>query len=62
MRDLTMFSSLIWLILLQMHYLDSEHAPWKIYLPIVIIEMIIYLLSLPKIGNWIDNLKKINEE
>lgn len=57
-----MFSSLIWLILLQMHYLDSEHAPWKIYLPIVIIEMIIYLLSLPKIGNWIDNLKKINEE
>ena len=53
-----MISSIVWLILLDMGYINPDRAPWKIYLPIVFIEIVVYLYSLPKIADFIDRLLK----
>ena len=53
-----MISSIIWLIFLELGKIDPDHAPWKIYLPIAFIECVVYLLSLPKIADFIDRLLK----
>ena len=52
-----MLSSLIWLILLQAGYIDSEHAPWYIYIPVVTVELFAYFITLPKFLDWIDRRK-----
>ena len=51
-----MISSIVWLLLIQLKILDAEHAPWKIYLPIAFIEVVVYLLSLPKIAELVDKI------
>ena len=51
-----MISSIIWLIFLEMGKINPDHAPWKIYLPIAFIECVVYLLSLPKIADFIDKV------
>ena len=53
-----MISSIIWLILLDLGYINPDKAPWKIYLPIAFIEIVVYLLSLPKIADFTDRLLK----
>ena len=53
-----MISSIVWLILLEAERIDPDHAPWIIYLPIAFIECVVYLLSLPKIADFIDRLLK----
>lgn len=49
-----MFSSIIWLILLQLGILDAEYAPWIIYIPACLVEVVVYILLLPKFCDWID--------
>lgn len=51
-----MISSIVWLILLHMDYINPDKAPWKIYIPIVTVELIVYMLSLPKIADFIDKV------
>ena len=51
-----MISSIVWLYLLYIGYIKAGHAPWKIYIPIVTVELIVYLLSLPKIADFIDKV------
>lgn len=45
-----MISSLLWIILIQVGYLNAEQAPWKIYLPVCLIEIIVYFKLLTKWG------------
>lgn len=45
-----MISSLIWIILIQIGYINTEQAPWKIYLPVCLIEIIVYFKLLTKWG------------
>ena len=52
-----MLSSVVWLYLLDIGKINPDHAPWKIYLPIVFIECVIYMLCLPKIADLIDKLR-----
>ena len=51
-----MISSLVWLYLLYIGFIQAGKAPWKIYIPIVTVELIVYLLSLPKIADFIDTV------
>ena len=51
-----MISSIVWLYLLYIGYIKAGHAPWNIYIPIVTIELIVYLFSLPKIADFIDKV------
>ena len=44
-----MISSIIWLILLQIGKINPEHAPWRIYIPVCLIEVIVYFKCLAKI-------------
>ena len=52
-----MISSIAWLILLHMGKINADHAPWKIYLPLVLVEVVVYLYSLPRVTDWIDKLR-----
>ena len=45
-----MISSLIWIILIQMGYINPDYAPWKIYLPVCLVEIVIYFKCLTKWG------------
>lgn len=45
-----MISSLIWIILIQIGYINSEQAPWKTYLPVCLVEIVIYFKLLTKWG------------
>ena len=36
--------------------INPDRAPWKIYLPIVFIEIVVYLKSFPKILDFIDKV------
>lgn len=51
-----MISSIIWLYLYKIGEINPDKAPWKIYIPIVTVELIVYLLSLPKIADFIDKV------
>jgi hypothetical protein len=44
-----MISSVIWLFMVHINVINPDHAPWNIYLPIVAIECVVYLKSLPKL-------------
>ena len=52
-----MISSLIWIYLYLNGIINPDHAPWKIYLPIVFVEVVVYLFSLPKVTDWINKLR-----
>ena len=49
-----MISSIVWLILIQLGFIDTEHTPWYIYLPVCLIEIVVYVVSLPKICDWLE--------
>lgn len=51
-----MISSIVWLILLYMGRINSDHAPWKIYLFLAFIEIVVYLKLFPKILDFIDKV------
>lgn len=51
-----MISSLIWIMLVAKGVINPDHAPWKIYLPIAFIEVVVYLYSLPKVTDWLEKL------
>ena len=46
-----MLSSFIWLVLLQLGKINAEHAPWSIYLPVCLVEIVVYFKLLTKWGN-----------
>jgi hypothetical protein len=48
-QEINMISSIIWLILLQTGNINPEHAPWSIYLPVCLVEVIVYFKCLTKI-------------
>lgn len=45
-----MISSIVWLLLVQLRMLDAEHLPWKIYLPVCLVEIVVYFKLLTKWG------------
>lgn len=45
-----MISSLIWIILVQVGYINPEQAPWKIYIPVCLVEIVVYFKLLTKWG------------
>ena len=45
-----MISSIIWLVMIQTGYINSDYAPWNIYLPIYLIEVVVYFKLLTKWG------------
>ena len=57
-----MISSIVWLYLLYIGFFQAGQAPWKIYIPVVTVELIVYLLYLPKIADFIDRVFDIRSE
>ena len=53
-----MISSLIWLLLIKLGVIDPVHAPWKIYIPALIFEVIMDCIFLPKIMDKLDKWRK----
>lgn len=53
-----MISSIVWIYLYLTGAINPDNAPWKIYLPIVLVEVVVYLYSLPRITDWIEKLFK----
>lgn len=53
-----MISSLIWIMLVEKDVINPDYAPWEIYLPIVFIEIVVYLKLFPKILDFIDKVMK----
>jgi hypothetical protein len=51
-----MISSIVWLYLYKIGEINPDKAPWKIYLPIVFIEIVVYLKLFPKILDFIDKV------
>ena len=52
-----MISSIVWLVLYSKGFINPDKAPWKIYLPIVFVEVVVYLFSLPKVTDWLNKLR-----
>lgn len=46
-----MVSSLTWLTLIFMGEIDPEHAPWIVYIPVVMIEVLLYFYLLFRYGD-----------
>lgn len=53
-----MISSIVWLYLLDIGKINPDHAPWRIYIPVVILEVFIYTKILPKICDKLERRKK----
>ena len=53
-----MISSLIWLLLIKLGVIDPIHAPWEIYIPALIVEVIMDCIFLPKILDKLDERKR----
>ena len=51
-----MISSIVWIMLVEKGVINSDSAPWEIYLPIAFIEIVVYLKSLPKVTDFIDKV------
>ena len=49
-----MISSLIWLLLIKLGTIDPIHAPWEIYIPALIVEVILDCIFLPKVLDKLD--------
>lgn len=56
-----MISSIVWILMYFAGRLNPDHAPWKIFFPVVAVELITYRFALPKICDWLDNRKKAKE-
>ena len=53
-----MISSLIWLLLIKLGVIDPIHAPWEIYIPSLIFEVIMDCIFLPKVLDKLDERKR----
>lgn len=53
-----MITSVMWLILIAMGKINGEHAPWLIYVPLCLLEIVIYIMSLPKFCDWLEDKRK----
>lgn len=53
-----MISSLIWLLLIKLGVIDPLNAPWEIYIPSLIFEIILDCIFLPKIMDKVDEWRK----
>lgn len=53
-----MISSLIWLLLIKLGTIDPIHAPWVVYIPSFIFEVIMYRIFVPKILDKLDERRK----
>ena len=49
-----MISAIVWLFLFLNNYISNEDVFWTVYLPVQIIEVIVFLWSLPKIIDYKD--------
>jgi len=52
-----MISSLIWLLLIKLSVIDPIHAPWEIYIPTLVVEVILDCIFLPKVLDKVDGWK-----
>lgn len=53
-----MISSLIWLLLIKLGVIDPIRAPWEIYIPSMIFEVIMDCIFLPKTLDKLDEWRK----
>ena len=53
-----MISSLVWLALIKLEVIDPIHAPWEIYIPSLIVEVILDCIFLPKVLDKLDERKR----
>ncbi len=45
-----MISSIIWIIFVQLGKINTSNAPWEIYLPVCLLEVVVYFKCLTKWG------------
>ena len=45
-----MISSIIWIILVQIGKINPDNAPWEIYIPVCLVEVVIYFKLLTSWG------------
>ena len=53
-----MISSVIWLLLIKMRIINPVSAPWDVYIPALIFEVILDCIFLPRILDKIDRWRK----
>ena len=46
-----MISSIIWLVLVQIRKINPDQAPWSIYLPVCLVEIVVYFKLLTSWGS-----------
>ena len=56
-----MISSIVWLYLFLNNHISNEIVFWTVYLPIQIIELVIFLYLLPKIADLCDKFVEGNK-
>ena len=56
-----MISSIVWLILIYFEKLDPQNAPWKVYIPVLLVEFILIIIFLPKVLDKIDKWRAKND-
>ena len=52
-----MISSFVWLYMVIKNIINSDNAPWVIYIPVVTFECILYFYLLIKTCDYFDNRK-----
>lgn len=53
-----MICSIVWIYLYFTGVINPDHAPWKVFFPVVAVELIIYRFALPKLCDWFDRRKQ----
>ncbi len=56
-----MISSIVWLILIKLGMIDAQNAPWKIYIPVLLVEYVLIIIFLPKLLDKVDKWRASNE-
>lgn len=56
-----MISSIVWLILIYLGKIDPQNAPWKIYIPVLLVEYVLIIIFLPKALDKLDAWRVKNE-
>ena len=46
-----MISSIVWIVLIEIGKINPNNAPRKVYIPIVVIEMVVYFYNLLRCGD-----------
>lgn len=56
-----MISSIVWIILIKLGTINPQKAPWKIYIPVLLVEYVLIIIFLPKALDKFDEWRAKND-